>query len=76
MGPPSPATFPTAASGKSRAGLLMGVVERTQTLSYYEFPAEHWRCIRTNNPLERLMREIRRRTPVVGLTCSPKTGPS
>jgi transposase-like protein len=40
-----------------------------ETLSYYEFPAEHWRQIRTNNPLERLMREIRRRTRVVG--CFP-----
>jgi transposase-like protein len=29
-------------------------------------PAEHRRCLRTNNPLERLMREIRRRTRVVG----------
>jgi transposase-like protein len=37
-----------------------------ETLSYYSFPAEHWRCLRTNNPLERLMREIRRRTRVVG----------
>lgn len=37
-----------------------------QTLAYYAFPEEHWRRIRTNNPLERLMREIRRRTRVVG----------
>ncbi len=37
-----------------------------ETLSYYEFPREHWRCLRTNNPLERIMREIRRRTRVVG----------
>jgi putative transposase len=37
-----------------------------ETLSYYSMPAEHWRCLRTNNPLERLMREIRRRTRVVG----------
>ena len=29
-------------------------------------PTEHWRSLRTNNPLERLMREIRRRTRVVG----------
>ena len=36
------------------------------TLSYCGFPSEHWRQIRTNNPLERLMREIRRRTHVVG----------
>lgn len=30
------------------------------------FPAQHWRRIRTNNPLERIIREIRRRTRVVG----------
>ena len=38
----------------------------SETLAYYAFPEEHWRRIRTNNPLERLMREIRRRTRVVG----------
>ena len=32
-----------------------------ETFSHYAFPSEHWRQIRTNNPLERLMREIRRR---------------
>jgi putative transposase len=37
-----------------------------ETLSYMEFPSEHWRSLRTNNPLERIMREIRRRTRVVG----------
>lgn len=37
-----------------------------ETLTYYDFPAAHWRRIRTNNPLERIMREIRRRTNVVG----------
>jgi transposase-like protein len=37
-----------------------------ETFSYYAFPVEHWRHIRTNNPLERLNREIRRRTRVVG----------
>ncbi len=37
-----------------------------ETLSYYSFPDSHWRKIRTNNPLERLMKEIRRRTRVVG----------
>jgi len=37
-----------------------------ETLSYYSMPPEHWRCLKTNNPLERLMREIRRRTRVVG----------
>ena len=37
-----------------------------ETLTYYAFPEEHWRRIRTNNPLERIVREIRRRTRVVG----------
>jgi transposase-like protein len=44
------------------------LVETTahETLAYYAFPSEHWRRVRTNNPLERLMKEIRRRTRVVG----------
>ena len=37
-----------------------------ETLSYMDFPREHWRSLRTNNPLERIIREIRRRTRVVG----------
>ena len=37
-----------------------------ETLSYMSYPEEHWQRIRTNNPLERIMREIRRRTRVVG----------
>jgi putative transposase len=37
-----------------------------ETLSYYAFPREHHRHIYTNNPLEAIMRQIRRRTRVVG----------
>lgn len=37
-----------------------------ETLSYMRFPREHWTRLRTNNMLERIMREIRRRTRVVG----------
>lgn len=37
-----------------------------ETLSYTSFPREHWRKLRTNNLLERVNREIRRRTRVVG----------
>jgi putative transposase len=37
-----------------------------ETLSYMAFPREHWTRLRTNNVLERLMREIRRRTRGVG----------
>jgi putative transposase len=49
----------------SRAAELVGVAVE-ETLTYYAFPEEHWRRIRTNNPLERILREIRRRTRVVG----------
>jgi len=37
-----------------------------ETFAYYSFPVEHWKRIRTNNGLERIMKEIRRRTRVVG----------
>ena len=37
-----------------------------ETLTYCDFPSEHWTHIRTNNVIERLNREIRRRTRVVG----------
>ena len=37
-----------------------------ETLIYCDFPREHWTRIRTNNVIERLNREIRRRTRVVG----------
>ena len=37
-----------------------------ETLAYCDFPSEHWTRIRTNNVIERLNREIRRRTRVVG----------
>ena len=33
---------------------------------YCDFPSEHWAKIRTNNVIERMNREIRRRTRVVG----------
>ena len=37
-----------------------------ETLTYMNFPEQHWTRIRTNNTLERLNREIKRRTKVVG----------
>lgn len=37
-----------------------------ETLSYHDFPREHHRHIYTNNPLEAIMKQIRRRTRVVG----------
>lgn len=49
--------------GQAAAVVRDGVDE---TLSYMAFPREHGTRIRTNNVLERIMREIRRRTRVVG----------
>lgn len=37
-----------------------------EALTYYQFPEAHWSRIRTNNPLERLLREVKRRLRVVG----------
>jgi putative transposase len=48
----------------SAADFIAGSAE--ETFSYYAFPPEHHRSLRTNNPLERIMREIRRRTRAVG----------
>lgn len=49
---------------KKAANLVEDGIE--ETLLYMKYPREHWRNLRTNNPLERLIREVRRRTRVVG----------
>ena len=38
-----------------------------ETLNYCDYPSQHWRSLRTNNPLERIIiGEIRRRKRVAG----------
>lgn len=37
-----------------------------ETLTYMDFPIQHWSRIRTNNTIERLNREIKRRTKAIG----------
>ena len=38
-----------------------------EILAFYDFPAEHWRQIYSTNPLERLNKELKRRSAVVGI---------
>jgi transposase-like protein len=46
-----------------------------ETLRYMTYPREHWSRIRSNNMLERIMKEIRRRTRVVGAFPDGKSAP-
>jgi hypothetical protein len=62
-----------AASDEAARAAEIVAASVEETLGYYAMPSEDWRSIKTNNPLERLMREVRRRKRVVGqrlIVCS------
>lgn len=52
-----------------RHSKLAELMERAEddVLAYKTFPKEHWKQIHSTNPLERLNKEIKRRTNVIGI---------
>jgi putative transposase len=59
----------TVAAHFGLGGTAVPVMEaaRDDVLAFLHFPQEHWRKVWSTNPLERLNKEIKRRTNVVGI---------
>ena len=60
------ATPSTLRSTSRRLSELMDGAEN-EVLAYMAFPKSHWSQIHSTNPIERLNREIKRRTNVVAI---------
>jgi putative transposase len=56
----------TLASRCPKVVALLEAAEK-EVLTFYDFPAAHWHQIYSTNPLERLNKELKRRSAVVGI---------
>src|SRR3712207_7171291 len=64
------ATWRRVADGfRPRSPRLAALLDEAEAdvLAYLAFPPEHWRQIWSTNPLERLNKEVKRRSDVVGI---------
>lgn len=52
------------------------VKDRDVILAFYDFPAEHWKHIRTSSPIERTLATVRHRTGKTKGCLGRKTGPA
>jgi putative transposase len=64
--PPPPTPHPGTPARFPRLSKLMDEAEH-DVLAYMAFPKEHWSQLHSTNPIERLNREVKRRTNVVAI---------
>ena len=72
--PTSPSTMPLSFPLPGRPYLAKLVKDRDALLTFYDYPADHWKHIRTSNPIESTFATVRHRTRRTKGCLSRKTG--